>query len=261
MLGALIGDMAGSRFEWDNYKGKDFQLCHPDCRPTDDSILTIATAAALLDQIPFADSYRSWYRRYPDAGYGRSFAAWAAGESRVGYNSYGNGSAMRVAPAGWYGLTLAEVMSLARQSALPTHDHPQGIAGAQAVATAIFLARTGASKQQIKRWITKEFSYDLALTPDAIRPGYRFDVTCQGSVPEALCCFLHSHSFADAIRTAVSIGGDSDTIACISAAVAEAFYGGVPDTLAGWCLALLDAPQRAVVERFRGTVMRLAAPD
>lgn len=255
MLGALLGDMVGSRFEGHNYKAKDFEFCHTDCRATDDSVLTIATAQALLDNIPFGEVYRTCYRRYPNAGYGGGFAAWAQGDSTRGYNSFGNGSAMRVAPVGWYGQTLAEVMDLARQSALPTHNHPQGIKGAQAVAAAIFLARHGESKVQMKNWIEETFSYDLAMTPDDIRPDYAFDVTCQGSVPQALVCFLHSSDVEDAIRTAVSIGGDSDTIACISGSIAEAFYGGVPEDLVQWCLSNLDQSQRQVVTRFCHEVM------
>ena len=261
MIGALIGDMVGSRFEWNNYKGRDFDLCHPDCRATDDSVLTIATAQALLDKVPFVDAYRCWYRRYPAAGYGAGFAAWAAGEGRVGYNSFGNGAAMRVAPVGWYGQTLEGVVDLARQSALPTHNHPEGIKGAQAVAAAIFLARSGQSKQQIREWIEQQCCYELNMTPEDIRPGYRFDVTCQGSVPQALVCFLHSSDVEDALRTAVSIGGDSDTIACITGSIAEAFYGGVPDDLRDWCAGNLDALQRQVVVRFRQEVMGLVVAD
>ncbi len=255
MLGALLGDMVGSRFEWHNYKATDFELCHADCRATDDSVLTIATAQALLDQVPFGKAYRCWYRRYPHAGYGGGFATWAQGDSSTGYNSFGNGSAMRVAPVGWYGETLDEVMMLARQSALPTHNHPEGVKGAQAVAAAIILARRGESKQQMKSWIEETFSYDLAMTPDDIRPDYAFDVTCQGSVPQALVCFLYSSDVEDAIRMAVSIGGDSDTIACISGSIAEAFYGGVPKNLVQWCLNNLDQSQRQVVERFCHEVM------
>lgn len=258
MIGALLGDMVGSRFEWHNYKAKDFEFCHADCRATDDSVLTIATAQGLLDNIPFGEVYRCWYRRYPHAGYGGGFAAWAQGDSTEGYNSFGNGSAMRVAPVGWYGETLEEVMELARQSALPTHNHPEGVKGAQAVAAAIFLARGGETKEQIKSWLEETFSYDLAMAPDDIRPDYAFDVTCQGSVPQALVCFLHSTDVEDAIRTAVSIGGDSDTIACISGGIAEAFYGGVPEDLAEWCLNKLDQSQRQVVTRFCHEVMGLA---
>lgn len=258
MLGALFGDMVGSRFEWNNYKAKDFELCHVDCRATDDSVLTIATAQALLDNVPFGDVYRCWYQRFPHAGYGRSFTAWAQGHSTGGYNSFGNGAAMRVAPVGWYGQALEEVMEVARQSALPTHNHPEGIKGAQAVATAIFLARCGKTKEQVKSWIEQNFGYDLSMTPDDIRPDYTFDVTCQGSVPQALMCFLHSSDFEDAIRTAVSIGGDSDTIACISGGIAEAFYGGVPHDLAQWCLGNLAQSQRRVVECFCHELMGLA---
>jgi len=257
MLGALLGDMVGSRFEWHNYKGKDFELGHDDCRATDDSVLTIATAQALLDNLPFDDVYRTWYRRYPHAGYGGRFAAWARGESGEGYNSFGNGSAMRVSPLGWYEQSLDRVLQQAQQSAVVTHSHPQGIKGAQAVAGAIFMARHGKTKDQIKEYIEQNFGYALDITPDEIRPTYQFDVTCQGSVPQAISCFLYSHNYEDAIRTAVSIGGDSDTIACITGSIAEACYGGVPQELASWCLGKLDAPQRQQVIRFRREVMEI----
>lgn len=250
MLGALIGDMIGSRFEWHNYKRKDFELCHDDCRATDDSVLTIAVADVLLNDGHYAQAYRQYYRRYPNAGYGGGFASWASGESMVGYNSYGNGSAMRVSPVGWYEQTLEGVLQQAQQSAIVTHSHPEGIRGAQAVASAIFLARHGKSKEQIKGYIEQTFRYALVRTPDEIRPAYQFDVTCQGSVPEALCCFLHSTDFEDAIRTAVSIGGDSDTIACITGSIAEAFYGGAPSALVAWCLDKLNPELRQIVSKF-----------
>ncbi len=261
MLGALLGDMVGSRFEWKNYKGKDFDFCHPDCRATDDSVLTLATAQGLLDNIPQHGPYHALYQRYTDAGYGHRFAAWAAGDSPVGYNSFGNGSAMRVAPAGWYGQTLEEVLTLAQQSAMPTHNHAEGISGAQVTAGAIYLARTGSSKQQIQDWVEQRFGYDLAMTPDDIRPDYTFDVSCRGSVPQALVCFLNSVDVEDAIRTAVSIGGDSDTIAAICGSVAEAHYGAVPRELMTWCLGRLDEPQRRLVKRFRREVMGVVATD
>ncbi len=261
MLGALIGDMVGSRFEWNNYKNKDFELCHSDCRATDDSVLTIGTAQALLDKLPFGEVYRTCYRRYPHAGYGANFAAWAQGESDEGYNSFGNGSAMRVAPVGWYEQSLDRVLQQAQQSAIVTHSHPEGVRGAQVVASAIFMARQGQSKDQIKEYVEQNFGYALDQTPDEIRPAYQFDVTCQGSVPQALCCFLHSSDVEDALRTAVSIGGDSDTIACISGSIAEAFYGGVAHELMGWCLGKLDVPQRQLVIRFRREVMGIVTAD
>jgi len=255
MLGAVIGDMVGSRFEWHNYKGKDFELCHEDCRATDDSVLTLAVADVLLNQEPYAQTYREYYRRYPNAGYGGGFSNWACGESLVGYNSFGNGSAMRVSPVGWYEQTLDGVFQQAQQSAIVTHSHPEGIKGAQAVSSAIFMARHGRTKDQIKEYLEQNFDYTLDLTPDQIRPTYQFDVTCQGSVPQAISCFLYSTDFEDAIRTAVSIGGDSDTIACISGSIAEACYGGIPEPLVNWCLNKLDAPQRQLVKRFRHEVM------
>jgi len=250
MLGAIIGDIVGSRFEHHNYKGKDFELCHPDCSFTDDSVLTAAIADALLSGVDYAITLKNWFWHYPNAGYGHSFRRWTSGDMTAGYESFGNGSAMRVSPVAWFFHDLDSVLIEAKKSAAVTHNHSEGIKGAQATASAIFLARQGHTKESIKTFIQETFQYDLDRSPDEIRPDYKFDVTCQGSVPEAICCFLHSVDFEDAIRSAISIGGDSDTIACIAGSIAEPFFG-IPDTLAAWAVNKLDDRLKHILERFR----------
>lgn len=191
--------------------------------------MTLATIDSLLNKKPFAQTYRYWGRAYPDAGYGRSFWHWAKSATAEPYNSWGNGSAMRVSPIGFYYETIAQVLSKAKESAEITHNHPEGIKGAQAVAACIFLARKGKSKTVIKEYIETRFQYNLSQSLDQIRPWYKFDVSCQGSVPQAITAFLESRDFEDAIRSAVSLGGDSDTIACITGAIAEAYYQFIPE--------------------------------
>lgn len=233
MLGAFFGDIVGSRFEHNNIKTKDFPLFDDSCRFTDDTVLTAAVAVALLDRDP-NEGIEGFKRLlvgtlhqigviYPHAGYGGRFCRWLRDGETEPYGSFGNGSAMRVSPCGWVANTLEETLTLAEASAAVTHDHPEGIKGAVATAGAIFLARTGASKQDIRAFV--EHYYALDFTLDSIRTDYEFDVTCQGSVPQALEAFLESESFEDTIRLAISIGGDSDTIAAIAGAVAEAYYG------------------------------------
>jgi ADP-ribosylglycohydrolase len=251
MLGAIAGDIIGSIYERRNIKTKDFQLFTVTSEPTDDSILTIATAEVILTGGDYAQQYKTYYQRYPDAGYGGSFHDWGNSASLEPYNSWGNGSAMRVSPIGFAYDTLETVMVEAERSAAVTHNHPEGVKGAQATASAIFLARTGASKTEIRDHITNTFGYDLSFTLNEIRPIYLFDVSCQGSVPQAIVAFLESTDFEDAIRGAISIGGDSDTIACIAGGIAEAFYGAVPETIAEQTLMKLDNPLRQVVETFR----------
>jgi ADP-ribosylglycohydrolase len=250
LYGAVAGDIVGSAYERRPVKTPDFPLLSPASRWTDDTVLTVATAEVLLTGGDFEEAYRRWGRRYPNAGYGRGFRHWLMSRHPEPYQSYGNGSAMRVSPVGWVCQTLDETLELARHSALPTHDHPEGIKGAQAVAAAIFLARNGASKTGIRSEIETRFGYNLGRTLEEIRPVYSFDPTCQGSVPEALIAFLESDSFEDALRKAVSLGGDSDTQACIAGAVAEAFYGGVPFDLAQSVRALLPAEMTRVLDRF-----------
>jgi ADP-ribosylglycohydrolase len=256
MLGALAGDIIGSRFEWHNIKTKEFHLFTEDSRFTDDSVLTVAQADSLLSGEPFVQKLKEYFRLYPDAGYGGYFYQWAGSSCVEPYDSFGNGSAMRVSPVGWYFNDLSTVLNEARHSAAVTHSHPEGIKGAQAVAAAIFMARNGESKDDIRKFIEMRFAYDFAWSLDDIRPDYEFDVTCQGSVPQALQAFFESDGFEDAIRNAVSIGGDSDTIACITGGVAEAFYGTVPDAIAREVFARLDENLTSVTRRFMQAVDR-----
>ncbi|HOO73617.1 MAG TPA: ADP-ribosylglycohydrolase family protein [Spirochaetota bacterium] len=250
MLGAIAGDIIGSVYEWHNIKTTEFPLFSGNSRFTDDTVLTVALADAVLTGAPYAEKLKEYYRLYPRAGYGGRFSRWASSGESAPCNSYGNGSAMRTSPAGWACDTLDETLSAAERFAAVTHNHPEGIKGAQSVSAAIYLARTGSSKKEIKDYIGRMFSYDLSRTLEAIRPGYRFDVSCQGSVPEAVIAFLESTGYEDAVRKAVSLGGDSDTIACITGGIAEAFYGPVPDDIARKALALLDTRLRDVVTRF-----------
>lgn len=251
MLGAIAGDIIGSVHEASGTKAKRFPLFDPDSRFTDDTVLTVAVADVLLDGGDFASAFHDYFRAYPAAGYGGTFLSWALNRRTEPYNSWGNGSAMRVSPVAYAAPTLDAVLDLARRSAEVTHDHPEGIRGAQATAAAVFLARTGGSKDDIRRQVGALSGYDLTGSVDSIRPGYQFDVSCQGSVPQSIIAFLDSTDFEDAIRNAVSLGGDADTMACIAGAIAEPFYGGVPDAIADEVLARLDERLRAVVARFR----------
>lgn len=249
MLGAIAGDIIGSVYEVNNIKTKEFPLFHHECRFTDDTVLTVAVADVVLTATKYIDQFKWYYHRYPCAGYGGTFKMWA-GSSTEPYNSWGNGSAMRVSPIGFAFDALDVVLQEAQRSAEVTHNHPEGIKGAQATASAIFLARTGHQKDSIKSYIETTFGYDLGSTLDQIRPTYRFDVSCQGSVPQAIIAFLESTDFEDAIRNAISIGGDSDTIACITGGIAQAFYGGVPQEISEWVLAHLDEHLRSVTQKF-----------
>jgi ADP-ribosylglycohydrolase len=231
VIGAIAGDIVGSRFEARPIKRSDFDFFHPHCRFTDDTVLTVAVADAILRGRGYADSLQTWARKYPDAGYGGTFCRWIWQNDPQPYNSWGNGSAMRVSPVGSAFDSWESVMTQAQRSAAISHNHPEGIKGAQAVALAIFLARSGHSKTQIRSSLKQRFGYDLDRTLAQIRPCYTFDVSCQGSVPEAIIAFLESTDLLSAIGNAVSLGGDSDTQACIAGSIAEAFYGGVPDAL------------------------------
>lgn len=232
MLGAIAGDIIGSVYEFNNVKTTAFPLFGRDSTFTDDSVLTLAVADCVLHGLDFAQTIRRYALRYPDRGYGGMFRQWMVSDELGPYHSFGNGSAMRVSAVGFAGLSADDVLAKARLSAAVTHDHPEGIKGAQAVALAIFLARTQRDKALIRETIRDRFGYDLGRTLDAIRPGYHFDETCQGSVPEAIIAFLESSSYEDAVRKAVSLGGDSDTIACIAGGIAQAYYGGVPEPIA-----------------------------
>lgn len=232
-IGALMGDYCGSKYEWSNFMGdttEGMELLETG-KFTDDSVLTIATMDWINnrhdgDDRPYAFFLRKWAKKYPDAGYGGRFKAWIASETDDPINSFGNGSAMRVSPCAYYANTLEECLSLAKESAEATHNHPEGVKGAQAVAEAIYLARSGAGKEGMRKVLEDDFGYNLGLNLDEIgRRGHRFDATCQVTVPEAIVCFLESRNFLDAIRLAIWIGGDSDTIAAITASIAEAYYG------------------------------------
>lgn len=225
MLGAIYGDMCGSFFEHHNHKSKQVELWTHVSRFTDDTVLTVATMEALMGSMDFSERYRSYFLRYPHAGFGSGFAAWAMSGSDEPYNSFGNGSAMRVSPVAWVCETLDEVLTVARATAEVTHNHPEGIKGAQAIACAIFLTRKGKSREEVRDYIESAFSYDLSEPLSSIRAWYRFDVSCQGSVPQAIRAWLESDGLEDAIRNAISIGGDSDTLACMAGGIAEAEYG------------------------------------
>ena len=278
MLGAIVGDIVGSVYEWHNIKTKDFPLFRSDCFFTDDTIMTCAVAEAVMNggtRSDFIDAMKKYGQMYPYADYGGHFGAWVRSDDREPYHSYGNGSAMRVSPCGWlydcdsYAKTGAWPESgraLAKLSATVTHDHPEGLKGAAATADAIFLCRytfggyhkagekpidgdPTACKKRVKEYIEKEYGYDLSRTLAEIRPTYRFDVTCQGTVPQAIIAFLESTDFEDAIRNAVSIGGDSDTLAAVTGGIAEAAYG-VPEEIREKAISYLDRPLRDVLERW-----------
>jgi ADP-ribosylglycohydrolase len=251
MLGAIAGDIIGSVYERDAIKTPFFSpLFDPNARPTDDTVLTVALADSLLSGIDYIDKLHEYYAAYPFAGYGGAFRQWADSRLREPYNSFGNGSAMRVSPVGYAFDTLEEVMEQARRSAVVTHSHPEGIKGAQATATAIFLARQKASKDAIRDHLEGTFGYNLSRPLTTIRPWYLFDVTCQGSVPEAIIAFLEADSLESAIRNAISLGGDSDTQACIAGSIAEAAFG-VPAEIEAEVFRRLDERLARVTREFR----------
>ena len=226
-IGAIIGDIIGSPYEFDNIKMKDFPLFSEYSCITDDSILTIATMQALMDggsSEDFRRNYRLFGNKH-DSSYGLRFYDWLKSDDPQAYNSWGNGSAMRVGPVAWFYDDLETVERVAEVSASVTHNHPLGIKGAQATASAVFLARTGKSKQEIKSYVETRYGYALNFTLDEIRPDFGFDESCEGTVPPAIVAFMESDGFEDAIRSAVSLGGDSDTIAAITGSIAETFYG------------------------------------
>ena len=228
MIGAIAGDIIGSVYEANPIKTTEFPLFSEYSRFTDDTVLTIATADALISGLDYASVYRQFGRNYPNAGYGAAFINWLMIDNAPPYNSWGNGSAMRISPVGFAKESTEEVLMEAAKSASVTHNHPEGIKGAQATALSILLSRQGKSKDDIRRIVSKKFAYNLNRTIDEIRPNYSFDVSCQGSVPEAIIAFLQSDDVETAIRLAVSLGGDSDTLACIAGGIAHAFYREVP---------------------------------
>ena len=259
MFGAILGDIIGSPYEFDmGDKTKDFPLFSKHSHFTDDSVMTIAVAEALMEFADQSDeeikgtliySMQRWGRKYPNAGYGGMFYYWLREKDPQPYNSYGNGSAMRVSSAGWLFDTLEETRHMARLTAEVTHNHPEGIKGAEATASAIFLARNGNNKDEIHDYIVREFGYDLSRTCDEIRPTYHHVETCQQTVPEAITAFLDGLDFEDVIRTAVSLGGDCDTLTCIAGSIAEAYYG-VPDGLRKECIKRLPKDMAEVLLDF-----------
>jgi len=251
MIGAIAGDIIGSIYEAHPIKTTDFPLFQPASTFTDDTILTVAIAHAILTHSPYDQALRSFGLAFPNAGYGASFFKWLLAENPKPYNSWGNGSAMRVSPVGFAFDNEQEVLIEAENTAKPTHNHPEGIKGAQAVALAVFLARTGHAKQTIQTRISKLFGYDLTPTIADIRPHYRPDLSCQGSVPQALIAFLESSSFENAVRNAVSLGGDSDTLACIAGAVAYAYYKRLPDHIVTEVRARLPLALLQVLDQFK----------
>lgn len=257
MIGAIIGDIIGSVYEWNNIKTKDFKLFSPGCFFTDDTVMTLAVAEGLMNGSSadeFIKAMKKYGRMYPDAGYGGHFRNWLVSEDIHPYNSFGNGSAMRVSPVAWMFHTLTEVEQFAGVSAAVTHNHPEGIKGAQATAAAIFLARKGKSKGEIKAYIESKYGYDLSRTLKEIRPDYCFNESCQKTVPEAIIAFLESLDFEDAIRNAISLGGDSDTLAAITGSIAEAAYK-VPEEIKAKALSILDEPLRNVYREFSERIL------
>ena len=256
MLGAIIGDIVGSIYEFENHRSKAFALFGPDVDFTDDTVCTVALADALLRDADPAATLRAWCRRYPDRGYGGMFRHWIVDKSLGPYNSFGNGAAMRVSAAALLGIDLDNALLLADQITEITHDHPEGMKGARATVTAIWLARAGKGTETIRQTVAERFGYDMSRTVADIRPGYVFDVTAQGTVPEALICALEASDFEDAIRNAISIRGDSDTIACIAGGVAEARFG-IPEPIAAEALRRLPEEMVDVV----GEVYRKAGRE
>jgi ADP-ribosylglycohydrolase len=250
LMGAIAGDVIGSVYEYNAPKTTEFDLFSPDSWVTDDSVLTIAIADAILRKRSYLECVREYAREYPDSGYGGMFRNWMYSETPQPYNSYGNGSAMRVSPVGWAFENVEDVLKEAEASAAITHNHPEGIKGAQAVALAIFRARKKATKAEIKDEIVARFGYGLSQSLDEIRPGYQFDETCQKTVPPAIVAFLESNDFEDAIRNAISLGGDADTLAAITGSIAEAFYGSIPEGILREVRNRMPAELWAVVEEF-----------
>ncbi len=257
MIGAIFGDIVGSKYEFHNLRTKEFPLFSDGCEFTDDTVMTVAVADALLQyekmtdtdafKNTLIDSMHKFGHSYKEAGYGARFGMWLGLRSREPYNSYGNGSAMRVSPVAWYADTLDDALAIATVTAEVTHNHPEGIKGAAVTAGAAFLARKGENMEKIKEFVSRY--YDIDFTIDEIRPIYRFNETCQNTVPQALQAFFESTSYEDAIRNAISVGGDSDTLAAITGAVAEAYYG-MTETERDMAKAFLDAPLLSVVEEF-----------
>jgi len=274
MMGAVIGDICGSIYEFDNLKTdrpETIELTNPECYYTDDTVLTAAVAEAAFGDGDYEKAILKWARAYPKESYGENFRKWFNSPNPSPYNSYGNGSAMRVSPVAWAFDTLEEVLIEAEKSAACTHSHSEGIKGAKATAAAVFLASTGNSKEEIKTYIESEFGYNLSRSLDEIRPIYEFDESCQGTVPEAIIAFLESRDFTHAIQCAISIGGDSDTLAAITGAIAEAFYKnadkkirmypGIPPELVEFADSKITSDMKAVIHHYYFNTMKASVRE
>lgn len=260
MWGSIIGDIAGSIYEHTETKAKQVHFFEEGSHFSDDSVLTIAVADALLHTKAYADTYRYWGRRYPDAGYGKFFKQWLQADDGIG-QSFGNGAAMRVSPVAYWYDALSDVLAEAERSALITHAHPNAIQGAQAIAACVFMARKQADKHAIREYIQGTFGYNLDLSLQELIDNYTFDSTAPGSVPQAIFCFLESTSYEDALTKAILIGGDTDTLACMAGGIAEAFYGGVPEPLMEKAIKILPKEFVNMVTEFRAlSATRLSAP-
>ncbi len=249
MIGAIIGDIVGSIYERNNHRSKDFQLFSYRCTFTDDTVLTVGVAEALMNEQDFRKHLHKWGRKYPRAGYGRNFKKWIKSDNPKPYGSYGNGSAMRVSPVGMVFDTMEETLRVAEESAVVSHNHPDGINGAKAVAGSIYLARTGGSKQDIQEFV-ETLGYPVDFELDELQRSYRFNSSCAGSVPQAIYCFLISEDFEDTLRTSVSIGGDTDTICAVSGAIAEGYHG-IPEWIEEEAMSRLPQDMVDVIEDFR----------
>ena len=253
MYGAIIGDICGSIYEFNNFRTDnpdEIQLIDPRCFFTDDTVLTCAIMDALLSNRNYKKAVYRWANKYPKRGYGHRFVLWYTSFFPKPYNSFGNGAAMRASSIGWAFDTIEETMAEAKRSAEITHNHPEGIKGAQATAIAIFLARQGKGKEIIKKCIEDTFGYNLDRTLKNIRPLYVFNESCQGTVPEAIIAFLESEDFTSAIQNAISLGGDSDTLACITGGIAEAYYKNIPEELIEFANRILSQEIRDLLEKF-----------
>lgn len=262
MKGAIIGDIVGSIYEFDNLKSKNFELFKPECEFTDDSVLTVAVAEALLNFNPddeenfkenLIDIFHKYGELYPDVGYGGHYLSWVEHKHREPYNSCGNGSAMRTSAVGWYAKSIEECERIAKLCAEITHNHPDGIAGAQATAGVVFLARNGASKDELKSYMEKYYPVDF--TVDEIRPIYEYEIINKTTVPQAFRCFYEATDFEDTIRNAISIGGDSDTVAAIAGSMAEAFFS-IPEDMAETGMSYLDNYMSEIIEEFYKTIVK-----
>jgi ADP-ribosylglycohydrolase len=253
MLGAIAGDIIGSVYEgWrSRIKTTDFPLFQTRSRFTDDTVLTVAVADAILNGQHYGLAIKRYGLKYPNAGYGEAFYNWLRAQSIEPYNSWGNGSAMRVSPVGFAFTGVDAVLSEAEKTAIVSHNHPEGVRGAQAVALAVYFAKTGCTKEEIKREICLRFGYDLSQTLERIRPTYQFDVSCQGSVPQSIIAFLESDSVESAIRNAISLGGDSDTMACIAGGIAEAYYKDIPEEIMNQVRMRLPEDLLMIFDQFR----------